>query len=74
MHAYTLMILLHNHHHNAVGDQASPWQTNLLFGTTQHVFVLVFLASLECTTIREHHSLKYSVSAGISSTNAGSFI
>lgn len=74
MHAYTLMILLHNHHHNEVRDQASPWQTNLLFGTTQHVFVFIFLASLECTTIREHQTLKYSVGVGISSAKSGSII
>lgn len=49
MHA--LMILLHNAHHNAVRDQASPWQTHLPFDTTQHVFIFVFLASLEFTTI-----------------------
>lgn len=72
MHA--LMILLHNAHHNAVRDQASPWQTHLPFDTTQHVFILVFLASLEFTTIWGHHTLKYSVDAGISSTNAGSII
>lgn len=71
---HPLMILLHNAHHNAVREQVSPWQTHLLFGTTQHVFILVFLASLEFTEIWGHHTLKYSVGADISSTNAASII
>lgn len=44
-HVYTC-ISLHNPHQNAARDQASPWQTCLLFGTTLHFFVLVFLAYL----------------------------